>query len=130
MGSAPSSSQNPTLLCGTSQVDVRFKAPVGLSHYLEITIPNKYLPCGSSPRKSLSEEYVQFTVAATTTPGRNTTTIPFLLSSVAANTVHSSKARQTTSDLLISPRKFYPVDENGMIRDDRGKVFAKRAALG
>src|SRR5258708_306556 len=29
-----------------------------------------------------------------------------------------------------SPRKLYPVDENGMIRDDPGKVFAKRAALG
>src|SRR5258708_3191234 len=52
------------------------KAPVGLSHYLEITILNKYFPCGSLPRKRLSEEHVQFTVAATTTPGRNTTTIP------------------------------------------------------
>ena len=70
------------------------KAPVGLSHCLEITIPNKYLPCGSCPRKSLSEEYVQFTVAATTTPGRNTTTILLRLSSLAEYTVNSSKARR------------------------------------
>ncbi len=72
------------------------KAPVGLSHYLEITIPNKYLPCGSCPRKNSSQDHSIFTVTATTTPTPDTWAMRFRLSSLADYTVHSAKARQTT----------------------------------